>query len=64
VWPKCYFYLPLLLYSRIISSAEDVMDRSPHVFEEARQALKNPDSPSNATNLTHVAEDVFQVKWI
>lgn len=46
--------------TKIISSAEDVMDRSLRLIEEARQALKNPDSPNNATNLTHVAKDVSQ----
>ena len=61
VWPKHYSYIPLLLCSRIISSAEDVMERSLHLIEEARQALKNPDSPSNASNLTQVAKDVSQV---
>ena len=58
------FYLPMLLCFRIISSAEDVMDRSLRLIEEARQALKNPESPNNAINLTQVAKDVPQVRWI
>jgi len=40
------------------------MDRSLRLIEEARQALKNPESPNNTSNLTHVAKDVSQVRWI
>ncbi|KAJ9593984.1 hypothetical protein L9F63_014625, partial [Diploptera punctata] len=46
--------------SKIISSAEDVMERSLRLIEEARQALQNPESPSNAQNLAQVAKDVSQ----
>jgi len=40
------------------------MDRSLRLIEEARQALQNPESPNNTSNLTHVAKDVSQVRWI
>ncbi|PNF41180.1 Talin-1 [Cryptotermes secundus] len=46
--------------TKIISSAEDVMERSLRLIEEARQALQTPESPSNAQNLTQVAKDVSQ----
>lgn len=63
VWSKHCFYLHTFLCFRIISSADDVMDRSLRLIEEARQALKNPESPHNASNLTQVAKDVSQVRW-
>jgi hypothetical protein len=54
-------FLSRVICYRIISSAEDVMERSLRLIEEARQALKSPDSPSSAQNLAHVAKDVSQV---
>ena len=36
------------------------MERSLQLIEEARLALQNPESPSNAQNLAHVAKDVSQ----
>jgi talin len=57
-----WFLCTRIISYRIISSAEDVMDRSLRLIEEARQALKSPDSPSNAQNLAHVAKDVSQVR--
>jgi len=64
IWSKHCSYLSMLLCCRIISSAEDVMERSLRLIEEARQVLQNPESPSNAQNLAQVAKDVSQVKWV
>jgi hypothetical protein len=57
-----WFFYTDLICCRIISSAEDVMDRSLRLIEEARQALHTPESPNNAQNLAHVAKDVSQVR--
>ncbi|KDR19212.1 Talin-1 [Zootermopsis nevadensis] len=46
--------------TKIISSADDVMERSLRLIEEARQALQNPEGQSNAQNLAQVAKDVSQ----
>lgn len=64
VWSEQCFHLPKLLCCRIISSADDVMERSLRLIEEARQALQNPEGQSNAQNLAQVAKDVSQVRWM
>nr|CAD7594785.1 unnamed protein product [Timema genevievae] len=46
--------------TRIINSADAVMDRSLILIEEAWEALQNPDRPNNAQNLAQVAKDVSQ----
>lgn len=59
---KIWFLCTRIICYRIISSAEDVMERSLRLIEEARQALQTPESPSNAQNLAQVAKDVSQVR--
>jgi sensor domain CHASE-containing protein len=61
---KIWFLYTHIICCRIISSAEDVMERSLRLVEEARQALHTPESPSNAQNLAQVAKDVSQVIWV
>ncbi|XP_063237314.1 talin-1 isoform X2 [Bacillus rossius redtenbacheri] len=46
--------------SRIINSADTVMDRSLILIEEAREALRHPERTNNSQNLAHVAKDVSQ----
>lgn len=61
---KIWFLCTRIICCRIISSAEDVMERSQRLIGEARQALQTPESPSNAQNLAQVAKDVSQVRRI
>ncbi len=48
------------LQHNIIDCAQDVMDKSANLIEEARKAVHSPNNPDNQTRLAQVAKSVSQ----